>query len=279
MTGIMIVPVVKQEDGKFRAKLLGDYIFASNDVELEKLEFNIRYQGFYPYHTDEAGLDELNKNSNKVDDLFKEVMVSSIQRWLNIAEERLKGTGIKCYMTPGNDDSFAIDDVLNSSKVVLNPEGKLVSIDDQHEMISSGYSNLTPWDSPREATEEELLKKIDEMARQVTNMKNAIFNFHCPPFDSGLDVAPKLDKGLKPMVKAGSGVEMIPVGSTAVRTTIEKYQPLLGLHGHIHEARGRCKIGRTLCLNPGSEYGEGVLRGVIVNIDEGSVKSMQFVSG
>ena len=279
MTGKMIVPVVKQEDGRFRAKLLGDYIFASNQTELEKLEFNIRYLGFYPYHTDGAGLDELNKNPEKVDGLFKEVMVTSLRRWLTIAEKRLEGTSIKCYMTPGNDDSLAIDDVLNSSETVINPEGKLVWIDDHHEMISSGYSNLTPWQSPREATEEELLNKIEVMAQQVTNMKNAVFNFHCPPFDSGLDVAPKLGKDLKPIVRAGSGVEMIPVGSTAVRETIEKYQPLLGLHGHIHEARGRCKIGRTLCLNPGSEYGEGVLRGVIVNIDESSVKSMQFVSG
>ena len=110
-------------------------------------------------------------------------------------------------------------------------------------------------------------------------MKNCIFNFHCPPYDSGIDVAPRLGKDLKPVVVPGTGVEMVPVGSTAVRKSIEKYQPLIGLHGHIHEARGETKIGRTVCYNPGSEYGEGVLRGIIVNIDEKSVKSRLFVSG
>lgn len=279
MTGKMIVPVIKLEDGKFRAKLLGNYVFASNQAELDKLEFNIRYQGFYPYHTDPAGLEELNKSPDKVDELFKEVMVSALERWLKIADERLKGTNIKYYMTPGNDDAFVIDEVLNSSKTVVNPEGKLVWIDDHHEMISSGYSNLTPWNSPREATEDQMMTKIEEMAQQVKDMPNTIFNLHCPPYDSGLDIAPKLDKDLKPIVKAGSGVEMAPVGSTSVRQAIEKFQPLLGLHGHIHEARGRCKIGKTLCLNPGSEYGEGILRGVIVNVDETSIKSVQFVSG
>ena len=69
------------------------------------------------------------------------------------------------------------------------------------------------------------------------------------------------------------------VGSTAVRSAIEKFQPLLGLHGHIHESKGSIKIGRTLCVNPGSEYSEGVLKGVMMNLDEKGVRSFQFTSG
>ena len=49
---------------------------------------------------------------------------------------------------------------------------------------------------------------------------------------------------------------MIHAGSTAVRASIEKHQPLVGLHGHIHESKGFVTLGRTLCLNPGSEYGK-----------------------
>ena len=279
MTGKMIVPIVKLDENTHKSNLLGTEVVAKNKEELDKLEFNIRYNGFYPYYTEPSEMEELNKDHTKVDALFNKVMVDTLKRWLDIAEQRLKDLDAKVFMTPGNDDSFAIDDVLNSSSRIMNPEGKLVMIDNNHEMISSGYSNPTPWDSPREASEEEIEKKIEDMASQVKDMKNCIFNLHCPPYDSGLDVAPKLGKDLKPVVVAGTGVEMVPVGSTTIRKLIEKYQPLMGLHGHIHEARGETKIGRTVCYNPGSEYGEGILRGIIVNIDEKSVKSRLFVSG
>jgi Icc-related predicted phosphoesterase len=279
MTGKMIVPIVKLDENTHKSKLLGTDVVAKNKEELDKLEFNIRYNGFYPYYTEPSEMEELNKDHTKVDALFNKVMVDTLKRWLDIAGQRLKDLDAKVFMTPGNDDSFAIDDVLNSSSRIMNPEGKLVMIDNNHEMISSGYSNPTPWDSPREASEEEIEKKIEDMASQVKDMKNCIFNLHCPPYDSGLDVAPKLGKDLKPVVVAGTGVEMVPVGSTTIRKLIEKYQPLMGLHGHIHEARGETKIGRTVCYNPGSEYGEGILRGIIVNIDEKSVKSRLFVSG
>ena len=279
ITGKMIVPIVRLNENTHRAKLLGTHIVANNKEELDKLEFNIRYNGFYPYHTNAEEMEELNKDPSKVDALFKTVMVSALERWMHLAEERLKDVKLKVYMTPGNDDSFAIDDVLNSSKVVINPEGRVVSIDDHHEMVSSGYSNPTPFDSPREVTEEELEKKIEAQVSQVREMMNCIFNFHCPPYNSGIDIAPKLGKDLKPVIVPGAGMETVPVGSTAVRKAIEKYQPLMGLHGHIHEARGEAKIGRTICYNPGSEYGEGIMRGVIINIDEKKVKSRLFVSG
>jgi Icc-related predicted phosphoesterase len=146
-------------------------------------------------------------------------------------------------------------------------------------MISSGFSNPTPFESPREISEEELEKRIEAQVTQVRDMKTCIFNLHCPPYNSGLDLAPRIGKDLKPVIVPGAGMEMISVGSAAVRKTIEKYQPLMGLHGHIHEARGEAKIGRTVCYNPGSEYGEGILRAVIVNIDENKIKSKLFISG
>jgi Icc-related predicted phosphoesterase len=113
-----------------------------------------------------------------------------------------------------------------------------------------------------------LEKKIEAMVSQVSDMENCIFNFHCPPFDSVIDAAPRLDENIRPVLTAGGQPEMIPVGSTAVRAAIEKYQPLFGLHGHIHESKGFNRIGRTICLNPGSEYGEGVLRGTIIILDK-----------
>ena len=149
-----------------------------------------------------------------------------------------------------------------------NPEGKVIQIDEHYTMISTGYANITPWHCPRDVPEERLEAIIDSMAGQVKDFEHCIFNFHCPPYDTVLDQAPQLDDQMRPTLEMGGKPHMVPVGSPAIRHAIDKYQPRLGLHGHIHESRGSQKLGRTLCLNPGSEYGEGVLRGVIVDIDE-----------
>jgi hypothetical protein len=106
----------------------------------------------------------------------------------------------------------------------------------------------------------------------------SIFNFHCPPYATGIDSGPKLGADFRVTAGAG-GVEMVPVGSTACRDAIERHQPLLGLHGHLHESRGTYKLGRTLCVNPGSEYTEGVLRGALFELKKGKVKSHQFTAG
>ena len=148
-------------------------------------------------------------------------------------------------------------------------------------MVSQGYSNHTPWKTPRECSEEDLARKIDQVASEVPDQTRTIFNFHVPPFKSSIDTAPQVDASVNPpkyVLRNGMPI-MISAGSTAVRSAIEKYQPLLGLHGHIHESRGAIKIGRTLCVNPGSEYSEGILKGVMVNLDDNGVKSYQFTSG
>ncbi|MDX6513728.1 MAG: uncharacterized protein QOE36_3232, partial [Gaiellaceae bacterium] len=76
------------------------------------------------------------------------------------------------------------------------------------------------------------------------------------------------------------GVETTPVGSTAVRAALESYGPRLSLHGHIHESRGVARVGRTIAINPGSEYGEGILRGLIIDWDrEAGEIDYQFTAG
>jgi Icc-related predicted phosphoesterase len=52
-----------------------------------------------------------------------------------------------------------------------------------------------------------------------------------------------------------------------VRDAIKQYEPVVGLHGHIHESRGAQRIGSTMCLNPGSDYSADLLRGAIVDFD------------
>lgn len=115
------------------------------------------------------------------------------------------------------------------------------------------------------------------MVVKLRNPQRAIFNFHLPPFGSKLDEAPALDEKLRPM--HGSRA-MRPVGSTAVRDAINRYQPLLSLHGHIPESKGATKLGRTLAINPGSGYEEGILMAAIIELDaRKGVTSHQLVSG
>jgi Icc-related predicted phosphoesterase len=279
ITGKMIVPLVQTGNDAYEAEFLGKTQMAKGEEAAKQLEKSISYAGYYPFRSTKEEMTRLNANPAEVDKLFSDLMRQRVERWIRVAEDKLKGTGINCIITPGNDDRLDIDSAFDASEFVINPEGKVVSIDANHEMISTGYTNITPWNCPRDISEEELGKKIEGMASKVTNMSTCIFNLHCPPYDSNIDSAPKLDKDLKPIVSPGGEMVMIPVGSTSVRTSLEKYQPLLGLHGHIHESRGTAKIGRTLCLNPGSEYGEGILRGALITFENDKVKSYQLTSG
>jgi len=272
ITAKLVVPIVTKPDRSFSAHYLGGEHVGRSDEDALRMEKEIRSVGFYPYRMSDEEFHRL-KAQEDPEAVFRKVVRKEIQRWVNEAEAHFKRLGAKCMISPGNDDFFDIDEPLNSSSHVANPEGKLVKIDDDHEMITMAWSNPTPWNSPRECSEEELASKIEYLTSQVSNMKNSIFNFHCPPFDSRLDDAPLLDEK---MVARG---EMIPVGSKSIRNAIEKHQPLLGLHGHIHESRGSFKIGRTLCVNPGSEYTEGILRGSIVNLDKDSVRGFMLTSG
>jgi len=280
ITGKMIVPIIEQPDGTFESNFVGSQVIVRSPPELENLEKNIRNSGYYPYMTTPAEMEKLENDKKLLDDLFSSVMAENVKRWVSIAEQRLKGSNVRCYISPGNDDRFDIDNSLKSSSVVLCPEDQVVRIDNTHEMITSAWTNPTPWHSPRETSEEQLRSIIGQMISKVEHMETCIFNLHCPPYGSPLDVAPELDENLAPKVSGGGGsVSMIHVGSIAVREAIEKNQPLLGIHGHIHEARGFVKIGKTMCINPGSEYGEGILRGALINIDEKSVKSYLLTQG
>lgn len=278
VTGKMIVPMVRMADGTVKVREGSRDRLLKSQPEIEGLKKSVSDAGNYPYVADSKEFEELTAKPELVVGLFKRLMVEGLQSWIRLADERLAGTGIKCYISPGNDDFFEIDEVLSSGKHVINPEGKVVEIDGQHEMITMGYTNRTPWNSPREVDEKVLQKKIDTMVKKVKDMRGAIFNLHVPPIGTTIDQAPKLDKNLKPVVSGGD-VVMVSAGSSAVRDSIEKYQPLVGLHGHIHESRGVVRIGRTTCFNPGSEYGSGILKGVLCELDGDSIRSYLLTSG
>jgi len=279
ITGKKVIPFVRQSDGSFKINHLDREHVVKEGEQTEAFKRNIVDMGYYPYMTDPEELEALAGDSAAQDAIFTRLMKERIRESLQFAEERLEGTNIRCYVQPGNDDEFYIDELFDHGANALNPEGKVIQIDEYYTMISTGYGNITPWRCPRDVPEEQLEAIIDSMAGQVKDFEHCIFNFHCPPRDTVLDQAPQLDDQMRPTLELGGKPRMVPVGSRAVRQAIDKYQPRLGLHGHIHESRGTQKLGRTVCLNPGSEYGEGVLRGVIVDIEKKGIKSVTFTSG
>jgi Icc-related predicted phosphoesterase len=279
ITGKAMVPIVRQLGGAgYRATFLGSTTSLETEEALTAFERQVRHAGAYPFRTTPEEVAAMEADRRLVDRLFTRLMVESVQRWCAIAEERLRGTGVRCFIDAGNDDEREIVEILKQSSYVEMPEGRVVLIDDEHEMVSSGFANTTPWHAPRDIPDAEVGSFIEAMARQLRAPERAVFNVHVPPYGTGLDTAPLLDDTLKPVVVAGE-VAMGPVGSKAARAMIEKYQPLVSLHGHVHESRGVARIGRTTCINPGSEYGNGHLRAALVNLKGGKLLSYQLVTG
>jgi hypothetical protein len=274
ITGKTIVPIMDEGNGTWighTRQVFDEEVKAKNRSELDELVQKIRNAGGYPYETDEIRFHELESDPAKLRRLFMELMLETVERWMRMAEDRLRAKDVQFFVMPGNDDASEVSEAIRTSNLVKNPEGLVVELDGDHAMISLGYSNPTPWKTPREVDEGKLAEMIEAMAARLRDPKNSVFNLHCPPYDSGLDVAPQLDENLRPIVTMGDLVR-VPVGSTAVRTSIERYQPLVGLHGHIHESAGQTRIGRTICLNPGSEYQYGILRGYLLDLEKDKVR-------
>ena len=277
LTGKLIVPIMKQEDGTSVTEFMGRKYIIDSETSLNTVKTMITDSGYYPFMASKDEIQKLSIDSQFSNDTFKHLAAERLTEWNQLAKPRLDGTGIKVYITGGNDDYLEFDDVLMASESMIFVESRLETLEGGHEMISTGYANMTPWKCPRDVTEEELYARIENLAKQVTDLKSAIFNLHAPPIDSALDQCTKLDASVDPP-RALIG-QQYSGGSAAVRKAIETFQPLISLHGHIHESRGLDKIGRTLCFNPGSEYAEGVLRSVLVSLGKEKVESYQFLSG
>jgi len=276
MTGKAVIPFVHQGGQNYRATLLEQVFNMSSEEELADIKKRVRSRGYYPYLTNPDEIAELEKDPAQISRIFLQEVLKVVQQWMDIADKKLEGTGMKVYCAPGNDDMDEVDDIVRSSKHVVLVEGMVTQLDDHHEMIASGWSNRTPWNTHREEDEDQLKVRYEAMTSQLKNPHNAIFNIHVPPYKSQLDEAPELDKDLRPVL---AGNSMKPVGSTALRETIEKVQPLLGLHGHIHEGRGSSRIGKTLCINPGSMYEQGSLLGAIVKLGKNKIENYVLTTG
>jgi Icc-related predicted phosphoesterase len=280
ITGKFIVPIIKQPNGKWTATLHGVQREAASREEVDRLARQIADSGSYSFETTPEEYATYKDDQERIDALFKRLVIERAERWMELAANKLRGSGVRCFVSGANDDFFEVDDVLLRADYVECPEGRVVDLDGGFQLASVGYGNPTPWNCPRDIPEPELADKIEAVARQVTRRERAIFNLHVPPYGTGLDLAPKLDPELRMVMGPSGEPEMIPVGSTAVLDAIQRWQPMLGLHGHIHESKGVKKLGSTTVVNPGSEYGEGILDGALIDLDpkKGLVR-VQLVSG
>ncbi len=281
--GKLTIPIIRGAGGRHRATIGGRVEQLETAAEVETAKERIGFLGMYHTTMDQDEYEAMRGDPGAIDQLFIDLATERLVRWMDLAESKLAGTGIRCYATGGNDDvpEVMAAMVRSDARAFVACEDLVVPIDDQHVMVSMPYVNPTPWHTPREAPEPELASRIEASAGNLRDYGHVIFNFHAPPKDSTLDTCPELDWTTDPpsqIVRAGQPV-LYGAGSESVRAAIEHYQPMLGLHGHIHESQAAARLGRTLCINPGSEYGEGVLRGCLLTIADGKVTSYQMTAG
>jgi Icc-related predicted phosphoesterase len=277
LTGKALVPIVRAGDGSYRARVIGEERVARSAEELDQMQQAISSSGMYPLIVDEDEARLLAEDSNRRDQVFERALLDELRLWVKLADERLAGTDTRAYVIPGNDDPWSIDEVLASGDKVI-PCDERIELVGPHEMVSLGYSNRTPWETPRELDEEEIYSRLSRLVEQLEKPERAIFNIHVPPWESSLDTAFEVDEELRYVTKGGHPHE-VATGSRAVRQVIEEAQPVLSLHGHIHESKGVTKIGRTVAINPGSDYGSGRLDGCLVHLAPERVVGQYLVSG
>jgi len=276
LAGKALLPIVDQGKGVYKAFFGGKDRIMKKPSEVEELENEAKINGFYPKRMAPEEEAIFKEDPQALDDAFERLIDLSLKQWLDFAEERLP-KNVECYIMPGNDDTPAVEEALSHSVRIVNSDGKKIVLGEMYEMISLGLSNRTPFDSPREVDEYELRRRLEDLAGQIEQPGKAIYNIHCPPFGTALDLAPKVNDELRIVTTLGRP-NMIHVGSKAILEIIKERQPLLSLHGHCHESRGKDLVGKTICFNPGSEYNNGILTGLMLNINSMLHVSYQFVS-
>jgi Icc-related predicted phosphoesterase len=279
LTGKALVPLVTDGDGRRKASYFGRDWILSTEYEMCGLEKRLEEAGVYSVRCTPEDVESYRANHDLVKSIMLDKICARVTEWLDALVAIIDTRRTQVVVMPGNDDDYEIDEIVKSyadKGVIWCLDGvvDIVGI----ETVSIAHTNPTPWNTPREASEDQLMSRIEGLVAQLRDPHGSIFNFHCPPHNTRLDLAPELDGMFKPVRDPG-GVRFANVGSTAVRAAIEKYQPIVSLHGHIHESPGAERIGKTVVVNPGSEYSEGILRGYLIEFDNGELRDYYRVEG
>jgi Icc-related predicted phosphoesterase len=148
LSGKLLVPIIEGADGSFEAEFMGTHRVVAGDRRGE-LEALISKVGSYPYTVSRREYEELLTRHDRVNTIFEGLIRERLDRWVSLAEERLRGSSAEYYVSGGNDDYPWVDDLLRRSKAFTDGEGRVTRIRGGHEMVTCGWSNPTPWDTPR----------------------------------------------------------------------------------------------------------------------------------
>ena len=177
VAGKAIQSIVKGPNGRWNCTFVGKRYELTEGSELAELEAM--------------------EADGTLDDLFYRLMRDRLAEWLDIADTRLRPQGVPLYLMLGNDDPPELAEMLDQAPWGVHAEGKVVQLDDEHEMISWGYANTTPWHTYREQDEQQLAAAYAGLADQLERPERAVFNLHPPPYATQLDDAPALDDDLR----------------------------------------------------------------------------------
>ncbi|MEM3191953.1 MAG: metallophosphoesterase [Sulfolobales archaeon] len=279
ISGKILIPIT-ENSGDYRLNYHGQILTLHSQSELDDVRAKIANEGNYTRIVDHEELERMKIDQNLLNSNFQEAAEERIREWIELADSYLAGTSIRVLISGGNDDTQRLIDAVEDSRHVVNVDQKVYSDYKPFDIVNIGFSNPTPFSTPREVQEDVLESMIDKLMNGTTADKDhLIFNIHAPPINTTLDLAPKVNVGpdgsLSISLKGGEA-QMVHAGSTAVRKAIEKYQPALSLHGHIHESRAAEKIGSTLCINPGSAYTDGTLNSAVINIRDDKIIGYQL---
>ena len=263
--------LVKSRGSTWSSRLGRRVLEARTRHELEQLENHVRNRGLYPYRTTEQERLQLEKSPQLFKTVYQRLAVQTLTRWISQARELCRQAGRRVYLTP-----HSIAPVLPGTlegdcngDIVWAQQG-VFQLDPDHQLLSHACTHHTPFDCAEAAEDDTLISSLDTLVRQLDDVYNAVFSFHAPPHDSGLDHAPE----------PGRAASLFPIGSRAVRWVIETHQPLLSLHGMVPvPGRRFARIGRTLCVNPGSFCSDSVLSGMLFVLDRTGIRSFQPVQG
>jgi uncharacterized protein len=136
------------------------------------------------------------------------------------------------FALAGNMDSPAIEARLNDLGVGLDGRGNVLG---DVGVFGVSAAPRSPLRTPYELDDDELQRRIEAAFADVKDCPRKVFCPHAPPIGTACD-------------RLASGKH---VGSTVIRTFIEREQPDLVLCGHIHESRGTDTIGAAQIVNPG----------------------------
>ncbi len=268
-----IIPIVRKVDGAYSCWVGGKELRPKSQDEVDSVLRAIRDSGSYPYIVDYQEAQDLDDNVDSKRRLLRELARRQIQDWVELSVGRLRGTGMTCCLPLDTDNIIENERSLEGGGEIVNSRGRVVEIGEGYEMVTPKTSHHWLESDSMQADEDATMKEIESLAAKVKNPGRSIFNIHRPPVNTAIDQTPGS------LTVSRCCGQLVSSGSAATRRMIEEYQPLMGVHGHFHESRGVAKVGKTLCFNPGSEYESGILRGLICDLENDSIKSYLLTSG